>query len=278
MSEKQPSRNGKLELDQVHQLIRLLTEARALPASQSQRGPHLLSGLARIVGATAGIAILVTDLASARNGRHSERILFEWHGAALSSPEALGQVVSAIEPVLRAMMRITPGEPGAALTATWNELVSDRARYGLAHVEPRLHPIHLADAVVSSVRLRSRSQLHGLGLYRERERVPFSEEERNLVHLFHAECEDLLHASSPGASDDDRVSARARLSPRQRQALDLVLSGLCDKEIAERLGISRYTVNQYTKVIYRHYAVTSRAQLLARVLAQPESGAPNLRD
>jgi DNA-binding NarL/FixJ family response regulator len=88
------------------------------------------------------------------------------------------------------------------------------------------------------------------------------------VCVFHGECRDLLPASPHDGADDAPV--RARLSPRQRQTLALVLHGLCDKEIAERLGISRYTVNQYTKVIYRQYTVTSRAQLLARMLTRPQ--------
>ena len=55
------------------------------------------------------------------------------------------------------------------------------------------------------------------------------------------------------------------LPPRQRQVLELLLEGLADKEIAERLGISRHTVNQYTKQIYRRFGVTSRAVLMARL-------------
>lgn len=164
--------------------------------------------------------------------------------------------------MIRALMRRTPDDRGAAITATWDELVvevtcetADRA--GSAH------------ALFSSVRLRASCHVHGLGLYRDPPDRPFSNEDRNLLQVFHAACESLLHVPPRDGEDDDAL--RARLSPRQRQTLQLMLSGLCDKEIAGRLGISRYTVNQYTKNIYRHYAVTSRAQLLARLLVQPQS-------
>jgi DNA-binding CsgD family transcriptional regulator len=53
------------------------------------------------------------------------------------------------------------------------------------------------------------------------------------------------------------------LAPRVRQVLRCLLEGDGDKQIARRLGISPYTVNQYTKVIYRHFRVASRAELLA---------------
>jgi DNA-binding CsgD family transcriptional regulator len=62
------------------------------------------------------------------------------------------------------------------------------------------------------------------------------------------------------------VERRTDLSPRERQTLALLLEGLTDKEIAARLGISPYTVNQYTKSIYARFGADSRAGLLAQWL------------
>jgi DNA-binding CsgD family transcriptional regulator len=264
VSQQQISSHRKLELDHVHQLIRLLAETGNRPARHLQRGQHLLSGLARIVSATAGVAVLVAGDPQRRGGPCAEQILVGWDGSVRSSPAGLSQLASWLVPVIRTLWRVTPGEPGATITATWREYVADRARYGAEPMEPCPLPTGLTDALLSSVRLSVPYQLQGLGLYRSRERPPFSEEERNLVHVFQAECVG-LSCASPRAEEE--VQGRARLSPRQRQTLELILSGLCDKEIAERLGISRYTVNQYTKVIYRVYAVTSRAQLIARLIA-----------
>jgi DNA-binding CsgD family transcriptional regulator len=58
--------------------------------------------------------------------------------------------------------------------------------------------------------------------------------------------------------------APADLSPRLRQVLRRLLEGDSDKQIAARLRISWYTVNQYTKIVYRHFGVQGRAELLAR--------------
>ena len=54
------------------------------------------------------------------------------------------------------------------------------------------------------------------------------------------------------------------LPPRARAVLRCLLEGDADKQIAARLGISRLTVNVHTKVIYKHFGVSSRAELLAR--------------
>ncbi len=61
-----------------------------------------------------------------------------------------------------------------------------------------------------------------------------------------------------------REPSPAALAPRVRAVLKCFLEGDSDKQVAKRLGISTYTVNQYAKVIYRHFAVASRAELLAR--------------
>ena len=54
------------------------------------------------------------------------------------------------------------------------------------------------------------------------------------------------------------------LPARTRDVLRCLLEGDGDKQIATRLGLSRYTVNGHTDRIYRHFGVQGRAELLAR--------------
>jgi DNA-binding CsgD family transcriptional regulator len=49
-----------------------------------------------------------------------------------------------------------------------------------------------------------------------------------------------------------------------RQVLRCLLEGDSDKQIAARLRISRYTVNQYTKTLYRRFGVSGRSEHFAR--------------
>jgi len=55
----------------------------------------------------------------------------------------------------------------------------------------------------------------------------------------------------------------AALPPRPRQILRCLLEGDNDKQAAWRLGLSRFTINQYTKVLFRHFGVQGRAELMA---------------
>ena len=51
----------------------------------------------------------------------------------------------------------------------------------------------------------------------------------------------------------------------------LVVDGLTDREIAERLYLSRHTVSQYVKRIYRKLGVDSRVMLTRLLLGRLES-------
>lgn len=93
------------------------------------------------------------------------------------------------------------------------------------------------------------------------ERV-FSPHERDLLAFVQAELGRLLGEAPPGATDP----AIARLSPRLRQTFACLIEGDSEKQVAARLGLSHATVHQYVTALYRHFAVQSRAQLLAWVI------------
>jgi DNA-binding CsgD family transcriptional regulator len=63
----------------------------------------------------------------------------------------------------------------------------------------------------------------------------------------------------------------AGLTPREAEVARLVVDGLADREIAEQLHISHYTVSQYVKRIYRKLSVDSRVAL-TRLALRPVSG------
>jgi DNA-binding CsgD family transcriptional regulator len=81
-----------------------------------------------------------------------------------------------------------------------------------------------------------------------------------LVHTVHAELATLIDRAL-AAADAPSV---ADLTRRQRQTLDGLLDGDSEKQIAQRLGLSRATVHEYVTAIYRHFNAASRGELLAR--------------
>ncbi|NOK37073.1 response regulator transcription factor [Corallococcus exercitus] len=258
---------GSLRSSQVRALVRLVNEAHELPEGQGQRPRHLLSGMCRLLGADAGACVLERDFRPEGRGGFTAVVLEGWDGAARPALEALQRMGSACNPAIRSLMELTP-VPGAVVTALRRELVGDRAWYGAPYVEHYLRPSQLDDSVYSIRWSEVPGAVRGIGIYRGRSERPFDEADRELLHLFHAECGALLGVPEPAEEE----ALGVRLTPRERQTLRLLLQGLGDKQIAARLGISRFTVNQYTKTLYRRFDVRSRTALIARLLGGQGGG------
>ena len=56
------------------------------------------------------------------------------------------------------------------------------------------------------------------------------------------------------------------LPPRLQRTLERLLAGESDKEIAQKLGISRHTVHEYVGDLYRRFGVSGRGELMAMLL------------
>jgi DNA-binding NarL/FixJ family response regulator len=69
-----------------------------------------------------------------------------------------------------------------------------------------------------------------------------------------------FHRSEAGASE------KGSLSPREREILDLLVSGLIHKEVADHLGIGIETVRTHVNHIYQKLHVRSRAEAVAKYL------------
>lgn len=64
-----------------------------------------------------------------------------------------------------------------------------------------------------------------------------------------------------GALDAERL-----LSPRERDVMELLLTGLSEKEIAHQLSMTSRSVHQRITAIYRNYGIRSRPELMALLL------------
>ena len=73
-----------------------------------------------------------------------------------------------------------------------------------------------------------------------------------------------LERERPGIA----LGALAALTPREQEVAVLVVEGLADREIAERLCLSHHTVSQYVKHIYRKLDVDSRVALTRLLLSR----------
>ena len=79
----------------------------------------------------------------------------------------------------------------------------------------------------------------------------------------------------PAASSP--ASTAARLSPRQRDVLDLMVAGLSNAEIAERLVVTLPTVKSHVQAVLRAYGAVNRSDAITRIARgeAPTTAAPD---
>ena len=62
------------------------------------------------------------------------------------------------------------------------------------------------------------------------------------------------------------VSEQFNLTRREREALESLLQGLSNKEIASRMNVSPNTVKAFLRLIMLKMEVTSRAAIVAKIM------------
>jgi len=103
-------------------------------------------------------------------------------------------------------------------------------------------------------------EVNGPVLMRAAGRRNFSRRHKELVREASAMIGPLVGGALARFAEPSPVA----LPVRVRQVLQCLLEGDGDKQIAARLYLSPYTVNEYAKRIFTHFGVVSRAELLAR--------------
>jgi DNA-binding NarL/FixJ family response regulator len=78
----------------------------------------------------------------------------------------------------------------------------------------------------------------------------------------------ILTLLAEGAAAPECGSPVIEFSEREREILNLVARGRSNRQIAETTGLSRFTIEDYTKAIYRKLAVGSRAEAVFKAQSQ----------
>jgi len=102
----------------------------------------------------------------------------------------------------------------------------------------------------------------GAWFYREVGGAAFDARSCRIAHLVMSECAP-LHVDGLALAAEPVLHT---LTPKQRLVLTQLIDGKSIKQVAHDLGLSRHTVNDHVKMIYKHFDVQSRAELLRHFL------------
>lgn len=73
-----------------------------------------------------------------------------------------------------------------------------------------------------------------------------------------------LSARAKQIAEPSHLASRVSLAPRERQLIGFVRTGLRNREIAERLGVTEGTVKAYLHAVFEKLGVSSRTELAIR--------------
>jgi DNA-binding CsgD family transcriptional regulator len=256
------SKSARLRLHDLRAIYHLVGECRDLGDDPVGWRRHLFAELGRMTRAA-----LVAGGEVARRGpelRPVGTVDLGWENgfdraALIAGLSGVGANLL-INPQFVAYFRQFPVPGGAGLTR--QDLVPDRDWHRSWYFGAIHEPIGIGHVLVSFVPIGGApGEYSGVTLSRAAgNRRDFGLRDRALVREAHAVIAPLVGRALARHTEP----SPAALPPRVRQVLRCLLEGDGDKQVAKRLGISGYTVNQYVKVIFAHFGVQSRTELLAR--------------
>jgi DNA-binding CsgD family transcriptional regulator len=242
--------------DDVRALFHLVGEAREILRAGGSALAHVLERLASLTRAQVAadyrfefaLGLPPRVLAVSDLGWGSERDRALLYGYVATTPIEAEPMTGAI---LRQSQRV--------VTLARADAISDLMWERSALLNEVHRPAGVGDSLISLRRLASPGLGRAVVLKRAWGDPSFGARERDLLHLLQSEC--------PWVFERPRTAlADLELSPRERETLALLLTDLSQKQIAARLGLSRDTVHDYVKSLYKKLGVTSRAELMARAI------------
>ncbi|MDC0675900.1 helix-turn-helix transcriptional regulator [Nannocystis radixulma] len=255
---------GSVRTERIEHVLRVIAEVRE--CAPHERRFHLIRGLLRIVGGRFAALLTLSDFRAGGRGTPRDFVV-AGHDESIERLLSLHLAEGACaNPAVARLMELRRADDPPVRVATRSELVADADWYRTPFVAEHLRAAD-ADHAIYAARYRASSELvRGFTLVRGWGDRPFEPEDAALVHIFNLAADDLL--------DDDGPSwpqPRRPLAPREAQVLELLLGGQNEKQLADCLDLSIHTIHQYTKAVFRAFAVSSRAELMAKFIAARRS-------
>jgi DNA-binding CsgD family transcriptional regulator len=252
-----------LPVKDVREIVRLLGEVAILETDLPGKRRFLMNGLAKLIHADFWYWVHFKDQAQ---GNEPSMFMFidgGWQSEFQRMKVAEGTTSSAIKPVNDMCRKLVTGH----FTHRFAELLPGNSWDSCELVQRYLQPAGVGD-LLGSIYPLGKSIYSSMNFMRSLGSPPFTPRDVCIAHVVTDEV-DWLHRQGTDVPAAEHVN---KLSTRQRQVLLQLLSGDSVKQIAKKLSLSNYTVNDHLKLIYRRFGVNGRGELLAQFLAGGQAG------
>jgi DNA-binding CsgD family transcriptional regulator len=145
------------------------------------------------------------------------------------------------------------------VTVPRSEMADEDTYHAAPHYLSFRKQLDCDDYVVSIRMVDLPRRPEGISIDRPHGAEPFGPREVALLKLLHDEVAPLVGVRLA----TEAHLCRDGLSRRLRETLSLLLEGMSEKEAAQELDLSIKTVHEYVGMLYKHFQVSSRGELLA---------------
>jgi DNA-binding CsgD family transcriptional regulator len=269
-----------LTLDDVSAVIRLVREVCDRWDDPAAWREHLLRGACRLLDGHVAMMLADGSGGEMRFGRVAVVSL-------VGVPEPMRALVQPAISQLdgrrfdEASRRVMPGFENLYgqivrqgwVTVTRRELADEAAYHAAPHYLDFRRRLDCDDYVVSVRIVDIPRRPECISVDRPHGAAPFGPREVTLLKLLHDEIAPLIGVRLA----TEAHLCRDGLSKRLNETLSLLLDGRSEKEAARELGLGARTVHDYVTMLYEHFRVSSRAELLAYFIRRtPEPRTPSL--
>jgi DNA-binding CsgD family transcriptional regulator len=252
------AKSSRLRLPEIRRVFRLLGDCRDLGHDRAAWTRRAVAGLCDEFDAYLVIGTFIES--SLAQTIQADRSIFEVGWQSARERESWLDLLRTGRvhdyPTVRGIYR----QPASSVTVrSRDQLVPDREWSRCSERNEDRRSLHQDETLLGFHRSDSLGTHQVFSINRAVGGRKFDGRERAFLRLFLREFHDL--AGSVLTIDD--AGPFASLSPRSRQILDALVEGDAEKQIAARLGLSRHTVHDHVKVLYRWSGASSRGEFLA---------------
>jgi DNA-binding CsgD family transcriptional regulator len=256
-------RSNYIRTEDARAIVRLSGEVRELSTAKQEPVPHLLRELGKITRSE--VALEFTARFRRRETYQFSRVLDHGWRTASDRTRVFDYYLSLTleeDPIVSEAMR----RPSSVVTLMRSEIVSNRDWQRTVLFNEIYVPSAIEDSLLSVFKVNAEGDVRALIFKRATKGGAFGERERDLLDIFVSEHRWLFAGPRPTPTMTPNLIEK--FSRREREVLEILLTGAPEKHVAGLLGVSRNTAHQYVKSIYRKLSVTSRPQLMAEMAAK----------
>lgn len=256
------SKSARLRATDIRAISLLVGECCDLGDDATVWHSHMLASLARLTNAGMGLG---GEIDGCLNGRRHDLGAADWgwengfNRAAILDAVATFQVDPHYCLLINRYIEQLCNSDGICLA--WSDMIRDPVWYRSTYFQRIQQPLGAdAELVCFHSIPATNDQFSAVFLCRNIGVRDFTPRDKAIVAAGHAAIAHQIGKRLARFSDP----SPSALPPRVRLVLRCLLEGDSDQQIAARMKLSRYTVNEYVDRIYRHFGVQSRPELLAR--------------